>query len=589
MGRKSNRKKQVRELDEEKKKSKVKKQTSKKKTTAKKLPKLKLDRQQVFGIVLSAVMLAILVSVGYLLFQRAFKPQSIAKFLPADNTILTLEVNSNLEHQQLAQGFGLLKNYPDFSKDGLIKMFESEFLLNYQTDIKPWLGRQIGLALVKSNKQEGGLFTYYFAEIVTPESALKFLKDKSVQSTYGNQNVYLMTDGPEVTFLGNYMVLSNQEGAIAEIIDFQSSKDDHLYATKEFRQIRNNLPVNNLAYFFLNFQKLDENAFKMILPFLYEKGIAAEIVDPLIELFSAEGMTLVALEDKFVIQSFLSLDSDSLIDSDYLGLDLKYTADLAEYASPEVIAFWGGQDLDYQLKRMIEVFASDNEQAIEVFDSILQSYTQKLFGSEVSLTMDILPLLKNEFALSLEQLNDQNVYTLLIELGDVSEDTKKVNKIADNFAKVGAVFEQKLVNYVLPDGTPSQEIVAIPKAITKEEKHYEGRTIYEMQIDNGSSGVYYTFIDELVVISNSEMGIKQTVDIANNQKESINEQAMFASLIEPVLNSSDEISYFNFEKLLPIMFNEGEIPEFLIPIAALSSGRNYFNNGVTSLNYLQIE
>ncbi|MBI4232331.1 hypothetical protein HY605_03805, partial [Candidatus Peregrinibacteria bacterium] len=149
MGRKSKTKKIIRELVEEKalfakKKSKKelkeelkkakdikaiddksKKAQKKKDAVAGIAKKLKLNRQKLMGAALSAIMLVILVAVGYLLFQKAFKAAPIARILPAETTIATVEINTNFEHNQLIKTFAQLKNYPEYSKESLIKKAET--------------------------------------------------------------------------------------------------------------------------------------------------------------------------------------------------------------------------------------------------------------------------------------------------------------------------------------------------------------------------------------------------------------------------------------------------------------------------------
>ncbi len=174
MGRKSKAKKEKRETrSEEERKRKEKKpgifakfkkkesnkkaaakKTTTKKTTTKKAPKIKITRKQILGGLLTLIMLTILISVGFLLFEKAFKPRPIAQILPADNTVAIIEINSNFNHNQLAKTFALLENHEEYSKEKLIEYVEEKFLINYETEIEPWLGRVVGLAIIKSDERE---------------------------------------------------------------------------------------------------------------------------------------------------------------------------------------------------------------------------------------------------------------------------------------------------------------------------------------------------------------------------------------------------------------------------------------------------
>src|SRR3989338_8734967 len=107
-----------------------KKDSSKKFQKVKKIVK-EINRKALFGGVLTIIMLVILVSVGYLLFQKAFRAQPIAKLLPEDDVILVLEINTNFDHNQLLKTFGLLKNNPQYSKEKLIEKIENQFIVDY--------------------------------------------------------------------------------------------------------------------------------------------------------------------------------------------------------------------------------------------------------------------------------------------------------------------------------------------------------------------------------------------------------------------------------------------------------------------------
>ena len=124
-----------------------KKEPSKKFQKVKKIVR-EINRKALFGGVLTTIMLVILVSVGYLLFQKAFRAQPIAKLLPEDDVIMVLEINTNLDHNQLLKTFGLLKNHPQYSKEKLIEKIENQFIVDYESDLKNWFGRAAGVVVL---------------------------------------------------------------------------------------------------------------------------------------------------------------------------------------------------------------------------------------------------------------------------------------------------------------------------------------------------------------------------------------------------------------------------------------------------------
>ncbi|MFH1533705.1 MAG: hypothetical protein ABID64_02130 [Nitrospirota bacterium] len=568
MGKKSKAKKERREKDKAPKK-KVKKE-EKKKSKIKK-SKIKISKKQILGGILALIMIAILVSVGYLLFQKAFKPRPIAQLLPAEQTIAIVEINSNFDHNQFTKTFTLLEGHEEYSAKNLIKLLEEKFLVDYDSEIAPWLGRVVGVAVIKSPEREQ-VDLVYFAEVFSETNAKKYIEDSKV-------------DGRTKALLSEYIIISDNEEVIKEL---QTPSGKRLYDSESYRRIDDNMPLNKAVYFFVNFNKIDADFFQAF-PFLSEKGLSVETVQPFMSLLDSEGLALVALDDKFAIQTFISLNRAVLQDSKYIDFKEKYSANLSEYVDANTMAFWGGENLEYQVKRMLEALAGGDNAVIEVFDKILQGYSQKYFGPEVNFKTDLLPLFANEFALAMEKDGEGQIYKLIVELDDPSSEAVRIHEIADNFAEIGAVFEPKVVEHILEDGTVSKEIVAVAEAITKEEVIYQGTTIYELRMGKQDWVVAYSIIDNVAIIATDTQGIKSAIDAKNGEISSLKVSDTYSKLIAPVLKHSDEVSYFNMEELLPTMFDEGALPPILGLISSLSSGKSYFDDGITSINYLRIK
>lgn len=578
------------ELKEEMwKETKTPKEVKRNSSKASKTPsqnRLKIRRKQIFGASLALIMFGILAAVGFLLFQKAFRPENIAKYLPENGTVLTLEINTNFEHHQNQKAFSLLKNYPQFAKDGIIKSIENKYALNFQKEITPWLGRQAGVSLLSLNENEDLNFLY-FAEVFSRINAENFLVDKSLKSEYSDHDLYIFPQGESATFIDDYLFFSPSQKQIEALIDFQDSSDNTLFRNASYRRINDNLPLNKVGLFYVDFSQIDNRFFEKF-PLLSEKGLSSKIIEPFLKILEAEGVALIALDDQFALQSFLSLNTDYLQNEQYLTLEEKYSADLANYVSSENIGFWGGKNLETQLRRMLEILGGADENVAIVFDKILQQYSEKYFGSEINFENDVLPLFRNEFALAIEKNQNADVYKFLIELKDFQKDKQKLEKLAQKFALTGAVLNPEVVDYTLPDGTPSKEIIAVPEAIVATESNYKNYVIHNLTIGTQKRGIYYAIVDDFAIVSNDISGVKSSIDLKNGTLASLKSSPKFGEIIEPILMNSDEVSYINFEQILPLLF-KNNIPDFLIPISEISLGKNYFNDGVTTLSYLKIK
>jgi hypothetical protein len=564
-----------------------KKEPSKKFQKVKKIVK-EINRKALFGGVLTIIMLVILVSVGYLLFQKAFRAQPIAKLLPEDDVILVLEINTNFDHNQLLKTFGLLKNHPQYSKEKLIEKIENQFIVDYESDLKSWFGRAAGVVVLNSKKDKEKLNIAYFAEVMSQEKLDEFLiRRNAKKENYKNFSMYEI-DGPVyMTLVENYVFVSKEKEANYELVDSQAQT--RLYESKEYRKIDNKLPLNKSAFIYIDFRKINNSFFKHF-SFLGEQGLSTEILKPFLKTFTSEGIALVAMDNNFALQSFLSLDEKIAENNSYTAFENKYSANLTAYMPEDILLFWGAENLEFQLNKILHILSGGDEAVSKIFISILENYTKKYFGNDISFSSEILPLLQNEFAFVIEKNKEgKNIYKVIIELKDKQKDMISLHQIASNFTSIGAIFKPKVVERKLEDGTVGKEIIAIPEEIVKSESIYGNTTIYELKIGNQNWGIYYTIIDDVAVIANNFDGVASSIDIVQKKKTSLKVSQIFATVIEPVLKSSDEVSYINTEKLIPGIFKDKKIPEVLNLIGFLSSGRNYFDDGIVTINYLHIK
>lgn len=557
-----------------------------------KKPRFKINKKKLFGGILALIMLAILVAVGYLIFERAFRAEPIAKFLPADSTVALVEINTNFDHTQLDKTFKLLAGHPEYSKESLIKFAETFFSLVYETDVKPWLGREVGVAYMNSAKETNVVYELYFAEVLSQTNVDKFIQRYNpIENIYTGHKTYnvKLPGGPAyVTFLDNYLVVSSKEQAIFQLVDAQNDANQKLYFTPQYRKVDNNLPLNRTAFLYVNFDQLSDN-FLHKLPFLNPNGVSIAMVKPLLKAFDSEGAALIALDNDFAVQTFLTLHGNNSGASSYLSFEKKYNASLAAYLPKNTLAFWGGEDLESELQKMLSTFTGGDDSSQMLVDQILQNYTQKYFGQDTSFKNDILPLLKNEFALSIEKNNNKNVYKLIFGLETAQTDTVKIHQLASNFASYGGVFEPKVVEHTLPDGTVGREIVAAPEEILKLDSSYHDTTLYELKMGKQNWSVYYAIVNNLAVVSNDPDSIKVTIDLMKGQGESLSSTERFMNDIKPVIKGSDEVSFFDFDGILPLIFKQNTIPAALGIMSSFSSGKNYFDDGVVTINYLHIK
>ncbi|MDD3862055.1 MAG: DUF3352 domain-containing protein, partial [Candidatus Gracilibacteria bacterium] len=553
----------------------------------KEVAKKVMNKQAIFGGVLVLIMLSLLVMVGFLLFNKAFKPASIAKIIPGKNVIALLEINSNFQHSQIIKGTDLMKNHQEYSKENFVKYIETQFKVNYETELASWLGRSVGVVFLSSEKENGAMNKLYFAEMSEKESA-KQLFSKGEVISYEGAEIYFVKENFYATFVGDYVFISAEKSAVKEFIDSQKDKGERLYSFQKYRKINDNLPINKIAFVYLDFEKIN-NGFIQNFPILSEKGLSIESLSPFFNIFKAEGFALIAMNNNFVIQSFLSLDAEKLESGQYIASREKYHARMMNFVSTDALAFWGGVNLEYQLKRTVEVFSGGNAESMAFINAIIQSYVQKHFGKDMDFRKDLLPLLTKEYALAVEEIDNKNVYKIILELGEKEMGDLKLEEIMEKFIKSGGLFTPTVVDRVLADGTTTREIMAVPEEVNKSETDYKGVKINGLKIGERNWGIYYSTIENIAVIATDIEGVKNAIDISSKEKQNLKSTAIFDYQIAPILENSDEITYFNIKKLAPLFVGENYLNEYLKPIMSFSSGKNYFNDGIVTINYLHID
>lgn len=606
MGRKSNTKKVLRKkLKEEEASAKkplkrstkkkirkqVKKQldkSSKPKLTKKQEQKKQEKQQKFIGGITVAVAFLVLIFFGYLIFQKAFRAMPIAKILPADDTVAFVEINTDLEHNQYLKAMDLIADHMDFLDEKYVQRLELLWGINFETTIRPWLGRQMGMALINSSQNSSVAHLLYFAEIGNQELLQEKLDDNAEVRDYKGFDVYVTEPSAYMTVLKGHLVVSVEEVGLHTLIDGYLGESQKLYYTSKYRRIDDNAPLNAVSDVYIDFDLVDEGSLSYF-PFLTENGINMEIMNSVKALFDAQGMSLVALDEQFALQGFVSLDRGNFSGSRYIDSKIKYDAKLANYVQQDALAFWGGEDFGSQITRLISVLSAGNKTKQSLLGSLLDNYSQRYFGAEISLEEDITPLLAMEFAVALEPgKNGTANYKLLLEMEDPETDSKRLANVVNQFAQVSAIFEPTVVDYILPDGTFSREVVASPQSINTANSKYRDVTVHSLETAQNNWGIYYATIDNIAVVTDNFDALKQTIDLVKDSSPSLGDSQVFATELKSILRTSDEISYFNIEKLMPILFGEN-IPETLVPVASYSSGRNYFQDGITGVSYLQLK
>jgi len=544
--------------------------------------KLEIPFQKIAGVFLAVVILLTLFIVGATLLRKAFSAVPLAEILPAEKTAALFEINTNPDHTQLVQAKNILAK-SNYSFEKTLKAIEDKFEVNFETDIKPWLGRNVGIAEIIPDPAVGNLATVYFVEAFSKKGAENFIqKIKGLEKTGAGIYKFELKKSKEiifVSFLEEYLMISSSEAAIKSLTLTGSQSLKKLSESEEYARAKENLPLNKIANLFVDFEKAPEKLLQKY-GLLDESSILTSMIRPFVNLFSAESFWLMAGSENFIVKSYSNLKSSYLKGNGYLTHKDQYTPDLTAYIPDDVMVFWGGQDLEKQTKRMVEVLGQGGESVGTVFEEVLGNYTEKYFGNTVSLEEDIYPLVTNEFALGVTKKNDKNLYTLVLELKNPAEDALRLQKLANNFISAGAVFEPRVEEHELPDGTKTREIVASPSEIIKSEIPCKDKVINAMETPDGKWGIYYVATNSIAILSTDKEAIRKSLSLEEGESvKSLKNSSIYATHILPMAGNSDEVSYFDISKLWPASNL----------VKSLSTGKEYFSDGVMTHYFIYVE
>lgn len=591
MGRKSNAKKVVRELVKDSGKKKSKKQIKKeiKEKSKVKKQKSKINYTQIFGLFLTLLSLFLLSAILILLLNKAFQAKSISKLLPAKTTILSVELNIDLDHLQNIKGLKLLQKNPLYSKETLIKFIESKLAIDFDSKVSPWIGRKAGYAIIEGDNATP--IALYFLETQSIQKTLDSFPNKKQESLFLDHTIYEITDEnlplsilgydtfdyPKFfTFQDDYLVASPLKEGIEKLILTEKNNEEILYFSPEFRRIDNNLPLQRLAFAYANFDLINKNHLPDFNKYT-NTGLTLNALTSYLNLFKSEGIVLVAKEENFAIQSFINTKSSG--SGEIINLPKKYKGELLNFIPENIDGLWASEDLESRLETITTTLGEDQSSDIKlrILHSSINEISRKYFGGKVDFKTDIIPLFNKEFAIFINTFEEKQNVNLLIQVDDTQK--QKIEFIISEMAKTMSAYDSQRIKYELPDGTFSYELVAIPGDINSQTSEFEDITITTYNLEEKDFEISYAFIDNLAIISTSKDGLSQAINTIKSKSKNFAKSQTYNQMIDPIIMSSDELLYINLSTVFK---------EFNLPFKNFSSGKNYFNDGIVTINFLNI-
>lgn len=596
--------KQEQKKQEEKREAKLEEKKHEPKPPKEKKPRKPLltdsQKQKARGALLVLVGLFMIGFVGYFLYTRLFRPQSLAHFLPKDGTVGFLEVNIDGESDQGKKFTKLFEKYPVYHAANLVQLASLILPVDYKNEIEPWIGRKIGIVLMKQTGDDDSVKLLMFVENKSSEKTLNFLKgralanagDELLTETYNGYTIYRYKVGQNYSFsfVNNYLVLAGSDALLKQILDAQGSGVAKLQDDPTFQKVNNNLPPYGLMFGYANTQSLFETLLKNPL-FQGQKSRDLVALQPFMKMFAAQGFTMVVNDRDLTIQVFEAIDRSQLQGETYLTYSEKYEGKLLELASENSILFAGGHDMYKEIKRIGEIFGNGASIDSTIFNGILEAQKDKYFGKDISLDADVYPLLKNEYLITVENNFETPVISVFMNLSDKNEDMIRVEKLVSAFIKKRAIFSPQIREVTLPDGTKGQEIVASAEDITRVDAPYDGHNATMIKLGNLPWSISYAVLDNTLLISTSPANLNAMIDrktgkMPNNLRVSDS----FTRTVLPAMRSADEIFNIRLGALTPVLGLDQNpaVKPYIEGFNSMTMAKNFFDDGISTLYVIDV-
>ncbi len=478
----------------------------------------------------TGLMVAALLVLGIATFvswQRFMAPKSISLFVPRD-TVAIAEIDTDFGDTQWQNMNG---NIAD-----LVHAIDNTFQVNFTNDVYPWIARRAGIALLNNFKPA------IFLEVKDEKQALAFFQNRQLQgmqgaavqqlkdSEYRGVTLHEYAESSPFTFmmLGRYFIAASDESVAKSIIDASNDKNGRLYDQYAFQRVKNSFSGDRVAFLYGK-----PSYFTNLIPELKssEDGLLSNI-------FSGEGVSVKAIKNMIAIEHMAFFNDDIRGKKEFLKIPKKYKASLAEFFSPDVTFFAGGENLSLVFERFAALLSTKDISPEAVTTGLMMKVSQIIGGSQM-IVKSIADLAKNEYAFGVDH-GAIKIALRLNEEGVPEMSREEAQKI-----------EQKIRQFVAA-------LQAVP------------------QLQHGT--VSWKMVGDVAVITSTPDELTKTLELWSNAKQSsLKYSIAYSRIIEPQMQSADDVIYMKpaqLGSLIPEPFS------MLSAISEMSIASTAFEDGM---------
>ncbi len=381
-----------------------------------------------------------------------------SSLVPAQTTVYLNVYLQPSTGQQMNLG-GLIGRLPGFADEASLDQKVDQVVenligsaglgLDYQDQIKPWLGNQVAIAGWPATGDSADPIAVLIAEVkdrAAAETAFgELASDGGISFTeqlYGGVELHV-AEGGAYAFVGEMLVLGESADGIEAVVDVQGGADA-LSIREDFRTTMADLPADHLASAFVDLAALAEAT-----------GIGEQL-----SAFSTAGAALVAEPDGLRLSGSAPFDRDGPASSSAAGFGLGGEPSslvdwMPEDTIAEVVVFGLRQTLEDA-----EAAAASVPEGEELTGALDTIRALAAFGFGIDIDADLLPLLDREVGVAIAGLqNGLPTGQVLLRPEDPEAAEAGLKRIVERLVATGA--SERTEEGVGADIT----IVSIPAAV----------------------------------------------------------------------------------------------------------------------------
>lgn len=308
----------------------------------------------------------------------------------------------------------------------------------------------------------------------------QFTGKRATRSLWSTVTCYPASKNPCFTWMGDLLILSDDENLLVTLQKVASGEEESVKNSPNYQNIRSRLATWSGGFVYFDLQK--------ILPRFSDDF---KIFEPLLELYPAFGASLKPEAKAWTIESFLAVDKSLIENEAYWHPTEKYEARFLPWTSDNFAVEWGGRDLGAQVLQMETLLQKRTESGAALFAKEFETQLQKLFGSDLSFTEDLQPLLDGEQYFGFTPNDDFLFLTSL----DSEDELNKALQLKEAFS-ANFLFAK---NFQTPDG----EIQARLTSLTQTTGQYQNYQYYSFSVEDEEVATVL-FTESMAIVSKKQ-------------------------------------------------------------------------------------